>query len=112
MVVTEGLIQIRSKFVQPENASYLIVVRPSFKVSILKLEQPLNADRPMVCIVEGSISEFNPLELLSAFAGISVTPSGIVMLVSFVQPAKVFPPEVVQPFGKLMLLRFVQFSKA
>ena len=66
----------------------------------------------MVFNVEGSPNVFKPLALLNAYAGISVTPSGIAILVNFEQPEKMLLPADSQLFGKLMLLRFVQFSKA
>ena len=74
--------------------------------------QSEKASSPIVVSVPGRLTVFKEVALLNALSGIVLTPSGTVMLSSASQPEKMLLPADSQLFGKLMLLRFVQFSKA
>ena len=58
------------------------------------------------------ITFVNPMQFIKAASPIAVTPSGIVILVSFGQELKVFVSISAMLFGRFMLDRCKQFEKA
>ena len=75
-------------------------------------EQLLNAKLPILVRVLGKEMEVKDVQYEKALSGKTVMPSGTVTLKSFVHPANIDEPAVVQPVGMLMLLKFVQFWNA